>query len=142
MRIERRQSSMLRRHCTRRTRLAPPADAVIEDVWDVIHYHCPLSPLEASAFINAQGRRTETNTSNDTHRRSLPLTRPRVAWTMKDDDACLQLSCAMTLQSDVAFDAPLLRALWECQERFKCVKFSLEHQDTLCISQLSEHLIR
>ena len=88
-----------------------------------------------SAFINAQGHLTETDTSNDNaaavrfRSRGLAYT----AWTMNDDDTYLQLSCAMTLQPDVAFDAPLLRTLWECQERFKCVKFSLEHDDMLFV---------
>jgi hypothetical protein len=88
-----------------------------------------------SAFINAQGHLTETNTSNAKatavrfRSRGLAYT----AWTMNDDDAYLQLSCAMTLQPGVTFDVPLLRTLWECQEHFKCAKFSLEHEDTLFV---------
>lgn len=88
-----------------------------------------------SAFINAQGHLTDIDTRNDKatavrfRSRGLAFT----AWTMNDDDSYLQLSCAMTLLPDVAFDAPLLRALWECQEHFKCVKFSLEHGDTLFV---------
>jgi hypothetical protein len=88
-----------------------------------------------SAFINAQGHLTQVNTSNDKatavrfRSRGLAYT----VWTMNDDNAYLQLSCAITLQPGVTFDIPLLRALCECQEHFKCVKFSLEHDDTLFV---------
>ncbi len=30
----------------------PPDDAVIEDIWDLIHYYCPLSNLEAKVLIH------------------------------------------------------------------------------------------
>jgi hypothetical protein len=88
-----------------------------------------------SAFINAEGHMTEIDISNENATAVRFRTRGLkfVAWTMRDDDAYLQLSCAMTIEPDVIFDAPLLRALWQCQESFKCVKFSLEHGSTLFV---------
>jgi hypothetical protein len=87
-----------------------------------------------SAFINAEGHLTQTDTSNKNatgigfSSRGLKYT----AWSMHDDDTFLQLSCAMGLEA-VVFDAPLLRALWDCQAGFKSVKFSLERDSTLFI---------
>lgn len=87
-----------------------------------------------SAFINAEGHLTQTDTSNEHvtgigfNSRGLKYT----AWCMHDDDTFLQLSCAMGLEP-VVFDAPLLRALWDCQAGFKSVKFSLEHDSTLFV---------
>jgi len=51
---------------------------------------------------------------------------------MHDDDTFLQLSCAMVLEP-VIFDAPLLRALWDCQNGFKSVKFSIERDSSLFV---------
>jgi hypothetical protein len=88
-----------------------------------------------SAFINAEGHSTQIDTSNDGatairfRSRGLKFT----AWVTRDDDAYLQLSCAMVVDDGVLYDAPLLRALWDCQERFKCVKFSLENNGQLFV---------
>ena len=100
-------------------------------------------PERVSAFINAQGHVTAIDIRNDKatavryRSRGLAFT----AWTMNDDDTYLQLSCAMTLLPDVAFDAPLLRTLWECQEHFKCVKFSLEHEDALFVCSVESFFV-
>jgi hypothetical protein len=87
-----------------------------------------------SAFINAEGHLTQTDTSNEHvtgigfSSRGLKYT----AWCMHNDDAFLQLSCAMRLEP-VVFDAPLLRALWDCQAGLKSVKFSFERDSTLFV---------
>ena len=88
-----------------------------------------------SAFINAEGHVTELdiNDNGTTAVRFRSRGLKYRAWTISGDDAYLQLACAMTLEPGVIFDASLLRALLECQDRFKCVKFSLEREDTLLI---------
>ena len=40
-----RRSAVLKKCC-------PPDDGVIEDIWDLIHYRCPLSTLEAKILIH------------------------------------------------------------------------------------------
>ena len=40
----------------------------------------------------------------------------------------------MTLEPGIIFDAPLLRALFECQDSFKCVKLSIQREETLLVS--------
>lgn len=88
-----------------------------------------------SSFINAQGHLTETDASNENatavrfRSRGLKYT----AWTMRGDDTYIQLSCAMSLEPGIIFDAPLLRALWDCQEQYKCVKFALEDDSQLFV---------
>ena len=87
-----------------------------------------------SGFINAEGHLTQTDTSNEnvTGIRFSSCGLQYTAWSMHDDDTFLQLSCAMVLER-VIFDAPLLRALWDCQAAFKCVKVSLERDSTLFV---------
>jgi hypothetical protein len=88
-----------------------------------------------SAFISAEGHIAELDTNDDgtaaVRFRSHGL--KYRALTMSGDDAYLQLACAMTLEPDVIFDASLLRALFQCQDHFKCAKFSVEREDTLLI---------
>src|SRR5450755_190859 len=88
-----------------------------------------------SAFISAEGHIAEVDTSdNGTAVRFRSRGLKYVAWTMGGDDAYLQLSCAMTLEPGIIFDAPLLRALLECQDGFKCVKLSIQREGTLLVS--------
>lgn len=87
-----------------------------------------------SAFISAEGHATEVDTNDDgTAVRFRSRGLKYMAWTMSGDDAYLQLSCAMTLEPGVMLDAPLLQALFECQDRFKCVKFSFHRERTLFV---------
>jgi hypothetical protein len=88
-----------------------------------------------SAFISAEGHIAEVDTSdNGTAVRFRSRGLRYVAWTMGGDDAYLQLSCAMTLEPGIIFDAPLLSALLECQHSFKCVKLSVQREGTLLVS--------
>ena len=88
-----------------------------------------------SAFISAEGHITEVDTSdNGTTVRFRSRGLKYAAWTMSGDDTYLQLSCAMTLEPGIIFDAPLLRALFECQDSFKCVKLSIQREGTLLVS--------
>ena len=88
-----------------------------------------------SAFVSTEGHMTEIDTNdNGTAVRFRSRGLKYVAWTISRDDGYLQLSCAMTLESDIIFDAPLLRALFECQDSFKCVKLSIQREGTLLVS--------
>jgi hypothetical protein len=88
-----------------------------------------------SAFLEAEGHLTRIDTPNETatavrfRTRGLKFT----VWVLANDDGYLQLSYAMSLEAGIVFDAPLLRALWNRQERIKCVKFSLEDDDKLFV---------
>jgi hypothetical protein len=89
-----------------------------------------------SAFISAEGHVTEldTNDNGTTAVRFRSRGLKYMASTISADDAYLQLSCAMTLEPDIIFDAPLLRALLECQDGFKCAKLSIQREGTLLVS--------
>lgn len=73
-----------------------------------------------NAFINAEGHVTKTDTLHEIPTGINRSSRgPKyTTWSMHDDDTFLQLSCAMALEP-VIFNAPLLRALWNCQAVFK-----------------------
>ena len=84
-----------------------------------------------SAFIKSEGHVTEDTILDDstiTGFRSRGLNFS--ARTLANDDGFLELSCTMSLESRIEFTAGLLRALWDCQGRFKCVKFGIDEDAT------------
>lgn len=92
------------------------------------------------AFINSEGHLTESVSSdNSTNVRFRSRGLNFTATTLYGDEGYLQLSCGMTLAPDVNFTAGLLRALWDCQERFKCVKFSLTADETVFVCSLESY---
>jgi hypothetical protein len=95
-----------------------------------------------SAFVSAEGHMTEVDTNdNGTAVRFRSRGLKYVAWTISGDDGYLQLSCAMTLEPGIIFDAPLLRALLECQDSFKCIKLSIQREGTLLVSAVESFFI-
>ena len=79
------------------------------------------------AFLNEEGHVVETDGAirNITriHFRSRGL--HFAVYVTRDDDRFLQVTCSMPIETGVAFDSGLLRALWTCQRHFRDVKYAL-----------------